>query len=785
MTAGTVGRVAGYLSTWTARPGELVGVHAALLVDRLPAERTTASVTVDVVTLDGPDLPAPPDVRPRARTLTEAVPPTGSYLRTGPWTQTGDDVSLMMWLRAENTVHGRRQTLAELVRHDDAVKESDDPAEETLPVRTWWYVDADGNIVVDHAGHRTETGIPLDPGIWYLMTFIRTAHRADLLWTDGTGTTLRARSDGDGTTPRERGECAPAAPVTRWHATIGARTASGVPSDTLNARIEDLVVVARELRQDEAERAARGERGIDNRYAADPSTVAVWDFVAIGVAGRPAATRADIPAATPANPPRTPPRLAAPRLSIVNNPTDGLRGHGGRRGAALHLSSDDLDDARWPLIAEVRVGARQRSGVLGVRVTTANGRLDLPLIVGPSSERPRTSRAVPGSRPPRALLLLPTFTYLAYANHRQRSERAFFGDYRAVSDRPIVLDEVNAHLNDAERLGASLYDRRADGTPAVYSSRLRPILSIDPDYRWWLTGTYRHYPADLRFLRWLRSTGHPVDVTSDEHLHDEGADLLSGYRVLITGSHPEYVSEEVHDAVTAFTRTGGRLMYLGGNGFYWVAARTADAPHRIEVRRRGDGGWWSAPDDEATMTANGRPGGLWSLCGRPPQDLLGVAYAAQGWPRASGYRRLPDADHPDFAFVFAGVPGEVVGESGHALDGAAGDEIDSFRPDPRHPGTARLATSAGRHPPLFLEAADSKEAGTPGAVRADMVLRRLPGGGAVFSVGSVTWTASVTWNHGDNDVATITRNVLDRFLHDPVPRPAPPPDAHRAPEGRP
>ncbi|RKS78768.1 N,N-dimethylformamidase [Actinomadura pelletieri DSM 43383] len=728
MTTEIGGRVAGYLSTWTVRPGEPVGVHAALPVDRLPAERTTLPVTVEVIALDEPDRPrVQADVRPRARTVTEAVPPAGSYLRTGTWKQTGESVCLMMWLRTENTVPGRRQTLAELVRHDDP-----------MLVRTRWSVDAAGDIVIDHAGRRTETGIRLDPGTWYLMSFIRTARGAELLRTDGTGLTLRAHADDPDT---GRGGSASG---TRWHATIGARTTSDIPSDTLNARIEDLVILGRELRREEAEGCARGEPGpgLGHRYAADPSLVAGWDFAATAFAAT----------------------TAALRLSIVNRPTDGLRGHGGRAGAAIHLSSDDLDDARWPLIAEVRVSARRRSGVLGVRVTTANGRVDLPLIVGPARDRRRASGTGPGEREPRALLLLPTFTYLAYANHRQRSEQVFFGDYRAVSDRPIVLDEVNAHLNDAERLGVSLYDRRADGTPAVYSSRLRPVLSIDPDYRWWLTGTYRHYPADLRFLRWLRRTGHPIDVTSDEQLHDEGPGLLSRYRVLITGSHPEYISEEIHDAVTTFTRTGGRLMYLGGNGFYWVVARSADAPHRIEVRRRGDGGWWTVPEDEATMTTNGRPGGLWSLRGRPPQDLLGVAYAAQGWPRASGYRRLPDADHPDHAFVFAGVPDQVFGEFGHALDGAAGDEIDSFRPDPRHPDTARLATSAGRHPPLFLEAAESEEAGARDAVRADMVLRRLPGGGAVFSVGSVTWTASVTWNHGDNTVAMITRNVLDRFL---------------------
>ena len=55
-----------------------------------------------------------------------------------------------------------------------------------------------------------------------------------------------------------------------------------------------------------------------------------------------------------------------------------------------------------------------------------------------------------------------------------------------------------------------------------------------------------------------------------------------------------------------------------------------------------------------------------------------------------------------------------------------------------------------------------------GQVRADMVFYEGPNGGAVFSTGSITWAASLAHNHYDNNVARITKNVLDRFL-DPAP----------------
>jgi hypothetical protein len=43
-----------------------------------------------------------------------------------------------------------------------------------------------------------------------------------------------------------------------------------------------------------------------------------------------------------------------------------------------------------------------------------------------------------------------------------------------------------------------------------------------------------------------------------------------------------------------------------------------------------------------------------------------------------------------------------------------------------------------------------------------------PCGGAVFSVGSIAWAASLATNGYDNDLAKLTDNVLRRFV-DPAP----------------
>ena len=57
---------------------------------------------------------------------------------------------------------------------------------------------------------------------------------------------------------------------------------------------------------------------------------------------------------------------------------------------------------------------------------------------------------------------------------------------------------------------------------------------------------------------------------------------------------------------------------------------------------------------------------------------------------------------------------------------------------------------------------------TADLIRADMTFFETPAGGAVFSVGSITFCGSLPTNGCDNDVSRILDNVLRRFL-DPTP----------------
>jgi N,N-dimethylformamidase len=437
--------------------------------------------------------------------------------------------------------------------------------------------------------------------------------------------------------------------------------------------------------------------------------------------------------------------------------------------AAIHFHDDDLDDARWAPDFELTVPWGQRSGIYAMRLLAEGAEEYVPFYVRP----PRGTATAP------VAFLAPTYTYLAYANERMYWNPGYLEKRPLVTPLKTEPPALDRYMAEHRELGLSLYDVHNDGSGVGYSSRLRPILNMRPKYRAWrLHDSPRHFAADLYLIGWLEARGFTYDVLTDEDLHTEGGDLLARYSAVLTGSHPEYLTSAMLGAVGQYLEGGGRLMYLGGNGFYWVTSVDPERPHLIELRRgvSGTRSWESLPG-ECYHSTTGELGGLWRLRGRGPQRSVGVGFAAQGWGGACGYRRLPSSHDARVSFIFDGIgDDEVIGDFGFVLGGAAGDEIDRFDLGLGSPAHALvLATSAGQHSDYYQVTAEDVPIVVPGQggtespkVRADMVFFETGHGGGVFSVGSINWLGSLGWNGYANNVSRVTENVLRRFL-DPEP----------------
>jgi N,N-dimethylformamidase len=194
----------------------------------------------------------------------------------------------------------------------------------------------------------------------------------------------------------------------------------------------------------------------------------------------------------------------------------------------------------------------------------------------------------------------------------------------------------------------------------------------------------------------------------------------------------------------------------------------------IELRRAEDGirPWQSEPG-EYFHSFTGEYGGLWRRIGRAPNLIAGVGFIAQGFDVSSYYRRMPDADNPRAAFIFDGVPDEIIGNFGLVGGGAAGIELDCITTDlGSPPNMLRLASSDGHsgHMLLVNEEFGPVPANLGGdqnpRVRADLAFGETASGGALFATSSIAWCGSLSHNQYENNVSKITSNVLARFLDD-------------------
>ncbi len=455
---------------------------------------------------------------------------------------------------------------------------------------------------------------------------------------------------------------------------------------------------------------------------------------------------------------------------LVNLPTRGVRGsrwtgaemdwkHAPREYAAIHFHSDDLYDAGWQTDFAAVIPSGLKSGIYGVRLRADCDEDIIPFFVLP----PRGTVTAP------VAYLAATFTYQAYANH------ARFNVDAAFRARMTEWDARPHSPEDHPEYGASTYNRHPDGTGISLSSLRRPVLTLRPGY---LTfndprgSGLRHFSADSHLTDWLEATGQAFDVITDHDLHREGVGLLAGYKCVLTGSHPEYHTPQTLDALAAYVGQGGRLCYLGGNGFYWRIAVSDAIPDVLEVRRA-EGGIraWDAAPGEAYHQLDGAYGGLWRRLGRPPQMLAGVGFSSQGLFEGSHFRRLPASFDPAVDWIFNGVKGEVLGDFGLSGGGAAGFELD--RADRRlgTPLNAVILARSEAHqahyvavPEELLSHVNTVTGEAPrDLIRAEIVYFETVDGGAVFSTGSITFCGSLSHRGYDNPMSRMLGNVVRRF----------------------
>ena len=519
--------------------------------------------------------------------------------------------------------------------------------------------------------------------------------------------------------------------------TLGASLAEGHPHQCLNGKLERPWLA--DARLDPSEALSLSEQ-VD-LIAADPRTVGVWDF-SMDISSDRFIDRSQ----------------HGRHGKFCNTPTRAIRGiqwDGSEQDwkrshyhyGAVHFHQDDLTDAEWTPTIESHVPFDLPSGIYAVKLTNGQSEEYIPFFVRPHTNHHRK----------KVVFLASTATYLAYANNK-------FAIYLSELFEEKRLSENDRYLREHPEAGLSLYDRHVDGSGVHYSSYLRPVLDLKPKSVVW------SFTADTNISAWLHWTGIPFDVVTDEDLDREGSDVLVGYAVVISGTHPEYCSTNMLRGLEGYLAAGGRLMYMGGNGFYWRIAYHPVNRAIVELRRaEGRGLAWDSQPGEYYHSFNGEYGGLWRRIGRPPNRLVGIGFNGLGCDGATGYRRQPDAQNPRVTFIFANTSDHpVFGICGSVCGGAVSQEIDRWNASLGSPSHALVVASSDNCPSDFQLVREDSDAQYPDLqgpkLRADMVFFETPNGGAVFSTGSIGYAGALSFNQYENDACRIVTNVLKRFI---------------------
>jgi N,N-dimethylformamidase len=589
------------------------------------------------------------------------------------------------------------------------------------------------------------TGRPLLERHWYLVAASFDADRGEA-WV-GQHPLLRYAGPGD--TTAEAVTIFDARPA----ATGGFRIAAGFGANDVavalyNGKVDGPAVASRALSS--AERSALLQQARVPDLGGD--MVAAWDF------SREIPTTYVVDVSPRAHHGRT-----------VNLPTRAMKGHDWdgseynwahkpEHYGAIHFHDDDLYDCGWETDFTFDVPTDLPSGLYCAHLTCGSDEDYVPFVVRP----PRGTARAP------LALLLPSASYWAYGNSHHHLEWRESENIRGVF---TTVDATTLFLHEHPEYGCSLYDHHSDGSGVCYASRLRPVLNMRPRERLW------QLPADTHIVDWLEEKGIAFDVLTEDDLEAEGQALLRPYRCVMTGTHPEYPSKRMLDAFAAFQNSGGRFIYLGGNGFYWRTSYHPELPGVIEMRRAEDGiRTWAAEGGEYYHSFTGELGGMWRRMGRAPQSVAGAGMTAQGFDLSTYFERTPASFDPRVAFAFEGVePAERIGEFGLIGGGAAGWEVD--RADtrlgtPPHALVVAAATDFTASYHWMKEELTHTHSAITGEtcplVRCDMVFYETPKGGAVFSTSSIAWAGALAHNGYDNNVSRITENVIRRFV-DPKP----------------
>ena len=424
---------------------------------------------------------------------------------------------------------------------------------------------------------------------------------------------------------------------------------------------------------------------------------------------------------------------------------------------------DDLasDGCRWQGSAEIPVDRAWPSGMYLVRLADSDG------------ERAEAFFVVRATEPADAMLVLSTSTWSAY-NH-WGGPSFYLGGHVSSAQRPLPAGFL--HKEDPARHRIAHFKLWSPEELAAFRSS-----GVSP---WCMAAGYSNWES--LFVQWAEARGWKLGYAASQDL-DRDPNLLDGWPAYLSVGHDEYWSEGMRNTVENYVDAGGNAAFFSGNTSFWQVRFEDDYARMV--------GYKNAIRDDPAYDPEHAPNlsTMWSdpLVGRPENGMTGVSFTRGGYahmpnaPAGSGGYTVWRPEHWAFdslahrAGDLLGAPGIVVG---YECDGCELALRDGLPVPTARDGTPADFTVLATAPARLWETREAPTMHDSYIGELNWVAERLGGGdtpenrarfehgravlgtfrrgqGEVFTTGCTDWAYGL----GEDDVATVTTNVLQRFV---------------------
>ncbi len=166
----------------------------------------------------------------------------------------------------------------------------------------------------------------------------------------------------------------------------------------------------------------------------------------------------------------------------------------------IEFHEDALSDCRWPADFQIPLPADLKSGCYAVRLRAGEGAWQ--------AEEHLVFFVRPAKPSARICMLMPTASYLAYANAQLAFETPVAQAITAVV--PVFTEADIDYQKNGLEFGLSTYDHHRDGAGVCLTSARRPIINMRPKCRMPGVAWPWQFPADLSIIAWLDHMGYQV-----------------------------------------------------------------------------------------------------------------------------------------------------------------------------------------------------------------------------------------------------------------------------------